>query len=120
MRRKNVLKAYFCIFHLRIRGPWYATKHLLASFLTAIFKKFAGAPGPPMTKSINMVWGAHIARVKTKNILNLRISLFKASLSYVEKLVLRTGYLRGTLFVRPPPRLGGSGGASFGTDFLSI
>ena len=37
-----------------------------------------------MVKSINMVWEPHIARVKTKNILNLRIGLFKASLSYVE------------------------------------
>ena len=33
------------------------------------FEKFAGVP---MAKSINMVWGPHIARVKTKNILNLR------------------------------------------------
>ena len=37
-----------------------------------------------MAKSINMVWGSHIARVKTKNVLNLRIGLFKAPLSYVE------------------------------------
>ena len=37
-----------------------------------------------MTKSINMVWGPHIARVKTKNILNLRIGVFKVPLSYVE------------------------------------
>ena len=29
------------------------------------FEKFAGAP---KAKSINMVWGPHIARVKTKNI----------------------------------------------------
>ena len=36
------------------------------------FEKFAGAP---MAKSINMVWG---------HILNLRIGLFKAPLSYVE------------------------------------
>ena len=70
-----------------------------------------------MTKSINMVWGPHIARVKTKNILNLKIGLFKTPLSYVELIVLRTDYLRGPHFVRrPPPRLGGSGGASFGTD----
>ena len=46
-----------------------------------IFEKFAGAP---MAKGINMVWGSHIVRVKTKNILNLRIGLFKAPLSYVE------------------------------------
>ena len=52
-----------------------------------------------MTKSINMVWGPHIARVKTKNILNLRIDLSKAPISYV------------------PPLLGVSGGASFGTGF---
>ena len=69
-----------------------------------------------MAKSINMVWGPHIARVKTKNILNIRIGLFKAPLSYVDQMVLRTDYLRGPLFVRPPPpRLGGSGDASFGT-----
>ena len=39
-----------------------------------------------MVKSINMVglWGPHIARLKTKNILNLRIGLFKAPLSHVE------------------------------------
>ena len=45
------------------------------------FEKFAG---PPMAKSINIGWGPHIARVKTKNILNLRIGLFKAPLSYFE------------------------------------
>ena len=45
------------------------------------FKTFAGAP---KAKSINMVWGPHIARVKTKNILNFRIGLFKAPLSYVD------------------------------------
>ena len=39
-----------------------------------------------MVKSINMVWGPepHVARVETKNILNLRIGLFKAPLSYVK------------------------------------
>ena len=37
-----------------------------------------------MAKSINMVWEPHVARDKTKNILNLRIGLFKASSSYVE------------------------------------
>ena len=62
-----------------------------------------------------MVWGPHIARVKTKNILNLRIGLIKAPLSYVELIVLRTDYLWGPLLVRGPARLGGSGGASFGT-----
>ena len=45
------------------------------------FEKFAGAP---MAKRINMVWGPHIARVKTKNTLNIRIGLFKAPLSCVE------------------------------------
>ena len=45
------------------------------------FEKFAGAS---KAKSINMVWGPHIARGKTKNILNLRIGLFKAPLSYVD------------------------------------
>ena len=63
-------------------GPWYATKPLFASFASAIFRKICR--GFPMAKCINMVWGPHIARVKTKNILNLRIGLFKASLSYVE------------------------------------
>ena len=50
------------------------------------FEKFAGAP---MAKSINMVrpWGPHIARVKTKTILNLRIGLFKTPSSYVELIV---------------------------------
>ena len=37
-----------------------------------------------MAKSINMALGPHIAPVKTKNILNLRIGLFKASLPYIE------------------------------------
>ena len=74
-----------------------------------IFEKFAG---PLMAKSINMVWGLHIARVKTKNILNLRIGLFKKPLSYVELIVLRTDYLRCPLFCAPLPRLGD---ASFGT-----
>ena len=55
-----------------------------------------------MAKSINMVWGPHIARVKTKNILNLRIGLFKTPLSYVELIVLRIDYLQGPLFVRFP------------------
>ena len=45
------------------------------------FEKFARAL---KAKSINMVWGPHIARVKTKNILNLTIGLFKAPLSYVD------------------------------------
>ena len=45
------------------------------------FEKFAESP---MAESTNMVWGPHIARVKRENILNLRISLFKAPLSYVE------------------------------------
>ena len=45
------------------------------------FEKFARTPE---AKNINMVWGPHIARVKTKNILNLRIGLFKAPLSYVD------------------------------------
>ena len=79
------------------------------------FKKFAGAPHGQKHK---YGMGPHIARVKTKKTLNLRIGLFKAPLSYVDDLIglLRTDYLRGPLFVRPhPPRLGGSGGASFGT-----
>ena len=59
-----------------------------------------------MAKSINMVWRPHIARVKTKNILNLRIGLFKAPLSYVDKIVLPTDYLRGPLFVRGSPGWG--------------
>ena len=67
------------------------------------FEKFAGTP---MAESINMAWRPHIARVKTKNILNIRIGLFKAPLSYVDQIVLRTDYLRGPLFVRGSPRLG--------------
>ena len=63
--------------------PWYVTKRLFASLATAIFRKICRPP-PPMAKSINMVWGSHIARVKTKSILNLRIGLFKAPLSYIE------------------------------------
>ena len=37
-----------------------------------------------MAKSLNVAWGPHIALVETKNILNLRIGLFKAPLPYVE------------------------------------
>ena len=76
MRRKNVFKAYFCAFHLRMRGPWYATKRLYASFATAIFRK--KLQEAPVAKSINMVWVPHIVRVRTKNILNLGMGLFKA------------------------------------------
>ena len=61
------------------------------------FEKFAG---PFMAKSINMVWGPHIVRVKTKNILNLRIGLFKKPSSYVKLIALCTDYLWGPLFVR--------------------
>ena len=86
-----------------MRGPWYATKRLFASLATAIFRKICW---PPMAKSINMVWGSHIARVRTKSILNLRIGLFKAPLSYVEQIVIRTDYLLGPLFVRDPPGRG--------------
>ena len=82
IRRKNVFRAYFCAFRLRMRGPWYVIKRLYASFATAIFRK--KLQGLPMAKSMNMVWGPHIARVKTKNILNLGIGLFEALLSYVE------------------------------------
>ena len=45
------------------------------------FEKFAG---PPMAKSINRVWGPHIARIKTRIILNFRIGRFKVPLSYAE------------------------------------
>ena len=79
MRRKNVFKAYFCAFYLR--GPWYATKRLFASFATAIFQKICRGPRGQKHK---YGMGPHIARVKTKNVLNLRIGLFKAPLSYVE------------------------------------
>ena len=65
-----------------MRGPWYATKRLFASFATALFEKFAGAPHGQKHKY--GMRGPHIARVKTKNILNFRIGLFKAPLSYVE------------------------------------
>ena len=61
-----------------------------------------------------MVWGVHIARVKTKNMMNLRIGLFEKPLSCVELIVLRTNYLLGPPFC-VPPRLGSSRGASFGT-----
>ena len=37
-----------------------------------------------MAKSIIRVWEPYIARFKTKNILNLRIGLYKAPLSYVD------------------------------------
>ena len=53
----------------------------LVVFRLLFFEKFAGAP---KAKNINMVWEPHIARVKTKNILNLRIGIFKAPLSYVD------------------------------------
>ena len=59
-----------------------------------------------MAKSIIMVWGAHIVRVKTKNILNLRIGLFEKPLSYIELIVLRTNYLLGSPFCAPPPTPG--------------
>ena len=55
-----------------------------------------------MAKTINMVWGTYIARLKTKNILNLRVGLSKAPLSCVELIVLHTDYLRGPLFVPLP------------------
>ena len=45
------------------------------------FEKFAGAP---YGQKYKYGMRPHIARVKTKNILNLRIGLFKAPLSYVE------------------------------------
>ena len=65
-----------------------------------------------MAKSIKTVWGPHIERVKTKNTLNLTMGPFKTPLSYVELIVLRTDYLRGPLFVRPPP-IKGFGGRYF-------
>ena len=45
---KNVFKAYFWAFHLRMRRPWYATKRLFAGFATAIFRRICG--GPPGQK----------------------------------------------------------------------
>ena len=39
-----VFKAYFCAFHLRMRGPWYATKRLFASLATANFRKICRGP----------------------------------------------------------------------------
>ena len=44
-------------------------------------EKFAGTPRRQKHK---YGMGSHIARVKTKTRLNLRIGLFKAPLSYVE------------------------------------
>ena len=46
------------------------------------FEKFAGAPHGKKHK--HGIWGPHIARVKTKNILNPRIGLFKTPLSHVD------------------------------------
>ena len=79
---------------------------LLVSRLLFFEKHFSKSnlQAPPMAKSINMVWGSHIARVETKNILNLTIGLFEKPLSYVELILLRTDYLRGSFFVRPPGR----------------
>ena len=63
-----------------MRGPWYATKGLFASFATASFRNFAGAP-----HGLKHKYGMGAPhRVKTKNVLNLRIGLFKAPLSYDE------------------------------------
>ena len=74
-----------CVPHIPPLNPPLALSMLLNVCLLVLrllfFKKFAGAS---MAKSVNMVWGPHIARVKTKNILNLRIGLFKALLSYVD------------------------------------
>ena len=52
--------------------------HCLLVMRLLFFKKFAG---PPHGQKHKYGMGA---RVKTKNILNLRIGLFKAPLSYVE------------------------------------
>ena len=94
-----------------MRGSWYATKRLFASFATVIFRKICrGSPWKKHKYGIR----PHIARVKIKNILNVRIGLFMAPLSYVELIVLRTDYLRGPLFMHPTP-VEGCGGASFGT-----
>ena len=83
-----------------MRVPWYATKRLFASFATAIFRKICRAPHGQKHK---YGMGAPHRASSDKNILNLRIGLFKTLLSYVELIVLRTDYLRGPLFVRPPP-----------------
>ena len=64
------------------------------------FEKFAG---PPHGQKHKYGMGAHIARVKAKNILNLRIGLFEKPLSYVELIVLRINYLLGSPFCAPPP-----------------
>ena len=77
------------------------------------FEKFAG---PPHGQKHKYGMGPHIVRVKTKNILNRRIGLFKKTLSYVELIVLRNLLtIYGAPFLCGLPRLGGSGGASFGT-----
>ena len=66
------------------------------------FEKFAGAP---YGQKYKYDMGPHIARVKTKNILNLRIGLFKAPLSYVDYIVyVLTIY--GAPFLCGAPRLG--------------
>ena len=47
------------------------------------FEKFAGSPHGQKHK-YGSLWRPHIARVETKNILNLRIGLFKTPLSFVD------------------------------------
>ena len=83
-RFEIIEKLYLSKTLLKMAGPHLALGMLLNVCLLVLlllfFEKFAGA----QAKSINMVWGPHIARVKTKNILNLRIGLFKALLSYVD------------------------------------
>ena len=73
-----------------------------------------------MANSIIMVWGPHVARVKIKNILNLRIGLFKTSSSYVELILLGTAYLLGPLFVRAPPLGWGVRGALVSALFSGL
>ena len=58
-----------------MRGPWYATKRLFASFATAtvFFEKLA-----PHGEKHKYDMGAPYCASKDINILNLRIGLFKA------------------------------------------
>ena len=72
MRRKNVFKAYFSI-----PGALGMLLNVCLLVLRLLFfEKFAGAPHNQKHE--------YGMRVRTKNILNHRIGLFKAPLSYVE------------------------------------
>ena len=91
-RLKIIEKLYLSKALLKMAGegyiphifPWILGMQLNVCLLVLRLLLFENLQGPSMAKSINMVWGPHIARVKTKNILNIRIGLFKAPLSHVD------------------------------------